>query len=168
MYTHSEFRCSACNEILPGPVSKCPHCGVRLMGIKTELVKPHKPFENPGPTEAGAAIFAAFVLPLLSLPLAITVVRNAQVQKVRTMGRVAISIHILIIIGFLIWAAIWGGLDPVAAISVFLILGVPLAIMMLRRTKLLTGKSIIWIIIVILILTLVGTTLLMLVATAFI
>jgi hypothetical protein len=167
MYTHSEFRCSACNEVLPGPVSKCPHCGVRLMGIKTEFAKPHKPFENPGPTEAGAAIFAAFVLPLLSLPLAITVVRNAQVQKVRTMGRLAVSIHILISIGFLIWAAVWGGLDPVTAISVFLILGVPLAIMMLRRTKLFAGKSLLWIVIVLLILTIVVVTLGVLIVGAF-
>ncbi len=56
MYTHSKYRCSACDTVLPGSVSKCPHCGVRLLGIKTERAKPHKPFENSGPTEAGEQV----------------------------------------------------------------------------------------------------------------
>lgn len=32
--TGREYRCGACNKLIPQGSSKCPHCGIRLIGEK--------------------------------------------------------------------------------------------------------------------------------------
>jgi len=141
-----ECRCNACGEVLSGPgVSRCPHCGVRLQGVKTVRAEPHKPFKNPGMTEAAAAVFAAFVLPLLSLPLATMVVRNAREQNVRRVGGIAVALHGLIFFGVVLAASIASGLDPYSVITVLAFLALPVAIVAARKAKGRVTKIVGWI-----------------------